>query len=564
MLKKVTQSLCLSLFLLAACSSPKPEQQYLTLTLEDYQDRCTAIWNAQIVSVLMGWQFEHKHASVLWIDSINYPYSLNKVKEAGNCAPVDDDWYYEMANLRALEKYGPDLTVEQLGEQWAENNVGVWGSSGQARLNILAGIKAPDSGHPRFNRLWFTMGNQNRCDLYGMLHPGRPNEAGAMARNLGHINSYAEGTDGGVFAATMIALAFQEKDHQQVVRKAIQILDPKTPHHQCISMVVIMADEGYGPHEISEAVMNRWQIEYPATNNAVANMGIATIALWFGEGDFLKSLNLGFQLQDYTDADCNSTAATVVLAAMHGNKIIPPHLLDVINDRMRGDMIGHVELKPAVDVRISELGKKAAAVGIQILLKNGVILDDGQLKIPVDLEVKPQPAELFHPNEFVKYWDPEWSLMRAGHGAPGGGHRGIRGGTFIEDGILSTFPRDEVRGVRMERKLKVEGSNPKLELEVGSDPGRVWKLEVFVDNDRLVNQLVSGGPSLDWPDIPDTYFPSPVDEYPRSKENRKYQTVTVNLKPFLGKEVTLRLYQHTMVWNGYPGNAYWKSAKVML
>jgi hypothetical protein len=44
-------------------------------------------------------------------------------------APVDDDYYYEMVALRAFEKYGIELTVQELGQQWLENNAGSWGSS---------------------------------------------------------------------------------------------------------------------------------------------------------------------------------------------------------------------------------------------------------------------------------------------------------------------------------------------------------------------------------------------------------------------------------------------------
>ena len=119
-------------------------QSYNVITTDDYKVRVEAIWNAQIVGVMMGWQFEHKQAAVKWVD--DYPdWIYRDLKENDGYAPVDDDWYYEMANLRAFEKYGPDMTVQQLGNQWAENNVGVWGSSGQARKNILKGIPAPMS-----------------------------------------------------------------------------------------------------------------------------------------------------------------------------------------------------------------------------------------------------------------------------------------------------------------------------------------------------------------------------------------------------------------------------------
>jgi len=47
-----------------------------------------------------------------------------------------------------------------------------------------------------------------------------PNVAGEMARRLGHINGYAEGTDGAVFVFGMISLAFVQVDSHTIVRRA--------------------------------------------------------------------------------------------------------------------------------------------------------------------------------------------------------------------------------------------------------------------------------------------------------------------------------------------------------
>jgi hypothetical protein len=52
-----------------------------------------------------GELFEHKVASVLK----NTP-----LHPSIGYAPVDDDYYYEMVAIRAFEKYGIHLTVEQL------------------------------------------------------------------------------------------------------------------------------------------------------------------------------------------------------------------------------------------------------------------------------------------------------------------------------------------------------------------------------------------------------------------------------------------------------------------
>jgi len=542
-------------------------REFEELSKADYLDRCEAIWTAQIIGVFMGWQFEHKPAAVEWI--ADFPdYIYEQIQKNDQAAMVDDDWYYEMANLRAFEKYGVDLTVQELGRQWAENNVGVGGSSGQARKNILKGIQAPWSGHPRYNRLWFTMGAQNRCDLYGMLAPGMPNLAGRLARNLQHINSYAEGTDGGVLVATMISMAFFEKDPRKLLRQAVKVLDPRTPHRQCLELVVALAKAGKTATECANAVMDRWQIEYPATNNSVANFGLVAVALWFGDGDFLKSLNVGFAAADYSDADCNAATAAVIVAAMHGMKAIPTHLVKPLNNHMKATQIGPVELIPPVDEKISDLAARTVALGQQMIQFWGGRSRKDKIFIPVETDIITQAPELFHPNEFIKWWNPDWTLERAGYGAPGGGHRGIRGGTFIDEGVLATYPRDEVRGVLIKRTVKLD-QDPVLKLTVGADPGRSWRLEIRVQHTRVLNQLIEGGPPLEWktetgePEwfIP-LWFPPPQDDYQRCKVVRKYQQFEVDLNAWAAQIVTIRIYQSPLVLNKYSGNAYWKELRI--
>ncbi len=161
----------------------------LKMSRAEYIDRVHAIWIAQMAGVNMGYPFEHKTASTQWISELPKPPKLYT---------VDDDWYYELAAIRAFEKYGIDLTVQQLGQQWKENGCGSWGSSEQERLLLNKGITPPETGHPRYNKLWFSIGPQFSCDVYGALAPGMPNVAAKLARNLGHINGYAEGTDGGL------------------------------------------------------------------------------------------------------------------------------------------------------------------------------------------------------------------------------------------------------------------------------------------------------------------------------------------------------------------------------
>ncbi|MCW5979320.1 MAG: ADP-ribosylglycohydrolase family protein [Bryobacteraceae bacterium] len=503
--------------------------QNLTMSATAYEDRVLAAWYGQIAGALMGFEFEHKAAAVAPVERI--PARFQTI-------PVDDDWYYEMVAVRGFEEYGVEMTAEQLGEQWKRNNAGSWGSSEQARLLLARGIKAPDTGHPRYNRLWFTIGPQFSADVYGMTAPAMPNLAAAIARRYGHVNGYAEGVDGAVFVAGMISLAFSENDSRRIVRGAARLIHPSSPYRQCLDLVIAMAERGAPPEEVANALEDRWRVEYPATNNAVANGGLVALSVWFGGGDFLRTVNLAFAASDFSDADCNAANAGAVVGAMRGMKGIPSGLVKRLGDRIQGGTMGGVELTPPVDESVTDLARRTARIGRQFIVAHGGKATADSLELKVQ-SPETQPAELFQLGDLMQWWNPEWRLLRAGVGGAGGGMRGLRGNTYLDGDVLATYPRDEVRGVVLTREAAL-GPKPRLIVEVGADGGRAWALDVHRDNDQALSTIVEAkGPGREW------------------------RTVEVDLSAAAGKRVTLRLIQRVLLGpERAPGNAYWRNLRL--
>ena len=518
-----------ALFLRSATTpAASPSPRTLVLSRAEYLDRVEAIWTAQMIAQMTGVRFEHQPASTLPVTPMTHPKGH---------APVDDDYYYEMVAVRAFEKYGIGLTVQQLGQQWLENNAGSWGSSEQALLLLKQGIKPPDTGHPRYNKLWWTIGPQFSSDVYGALAPGMPNVAGEMARNLGHINGYAEGTDGAVFVSAMVSLGFVEKDTRTIVRKAANLIHRDSPYRKCLDLVVAMADAGSTPEQVFRAVDERWGIEYPATNNAVVNGGIVAAAVWFGEGDFQKTLQLAVHAADFADTDCNAANSASVIAAMRGMKALPQEQVEELHDRITGAKMGALDLTPAVDEKISDLAQRTARIGVLILVAHQAIDDGGSIRIPLQESVT-QPGELFRLADLMQYWNPDWTLERAGFGGAGGGMPGIRGITYLEGAVLATYPRDEIRGTVLRRALKL-GDRPTLQFQAGADPGRAWQLQVYVNDEKGLDKLIEG-----------------------QSETRQWQDITLDLSKYKNQDVVLRLYQRVLVPHHEAGNAYWRSLTV--
>ena len=501
----------------------------LTMSAAEYEDRIRASWYGQIAATLMGFAFEHRAAATAMVD---------KIPDRFKGMPVDDDWYYEMVAVRAFERFGIKMTAAQLGEQWKLNSAGAWGSSEQARLLLAKGLSAPDTGHPRYNRLWFSIGPQFSADVYGMITPGMPNTAARIAREYGHVNGYAEGADGAVFMAGMISLAFVENDSRHVVRKAARLVHPKSPYRQALDLVVTMAEAGASAEDVATAVEDRWHIEYPATNNAVANGALVAMAVWFGGGDWLQTVNHAFRAADFTDADCNAANAGAVVGAMKGTRGLPPWLIDRLGDRIRGDELGSVKLTPPVDESLAELAKRTARVGHQFIAANNGTITADAVSIKLQ-EPETQPAELFQTGDLMQYWNPDWKLLRAGVGGAGGGMRGIRGNTHLDGDILASYPRDEVRGAVLMRRATLSAA-PRLRVDVGVDGGRAWALDLHVENRQLLTRTVQA-----------------------KSGDREWQTVDVDLKELAGQTVTIRLIQRVLLGPEYaPGNAYWRNLRL--
>lgn len=530
----------LSLILVKGLAAPPEPLVPARLSLATYEDKVKAAWLGQIIGALMGMPFEHRPSSVKFVDTIG-PNEIAKMKEAGNgkaVAYVDDDYYYEIVALRAFEKYGIGMTVEQLGRQWVENSAGAFASSEYTRLLLARGIRPPDTGHPRYNPLWYTIGPQFSADIYGMLAPGMPNVAGKLAREMGHINGYAEGADGGVFVAGMVSQAFVENIPQNVVRSAARLIHPSSPYRQAVDMVIRMAEAGHSADEIALAIEDRYRVDYPATNNAVPNGAIVALSVWFGDGDYLKTVNVAFRAGDFTDADCNAANAGAVVGAMGGMTSLPARLVEQVHDSVRGSTLG-VPLTPPVDESITDLAKRTAAIGRKILLAHGARPENQSLLVPLE-PVKTQEPEVFRTADLMQYWNPDWKLERAGVGGASGGWKGLRvlGMTYLDGDVLVTNPRDRVRGVVLRRTVKL-GASPYLEIEAGAEPDRAWELLVYADNTLLLSQRIEGkGRGLTW--VP----------------------VRAGLEAFAGQEVTLRIFQTHKVRDYTPGNGYWKSIRL--
>ncbi len=170
------------------------------------------------------------------------------------------------------------------------------------------------------------------------------------------------------------------------------------------------------------------------------------------------------------------------------------------------------------------------------LLQHGARLERDTLIID-RIPLQPLPLERFTLGDLMRYWAPEWKLERAGFGATSGGRGGYPGGTYLDGNVLTTWPRDLMRGTVLSRTVVLPPGNPQLTVEVSADAGRGWELSAYADNTELKSEIILGGEQSQW------------------------KTIEMDLSRFAGKEVTLRLYQNLTTTQRHlaPSAAHWRS-----
>jgi ADP-ribosylglycohydrolase len=501
--------------------APAAPPEFRRITVAEYRDKVYGAWLGQVTGAAYGFPFEGQARNAIQLD-----HTLTQ----WNDAIVDDDYYYEMVALYGFERFGIDMTVQQLGMMWKEYRAGTWGSSEQARLALERGINAPECGSPRYNRWFHTIGPQFSSDIYGMISPGMVNLAGAVARKYSHVNGYAEGSDGAVFVAACISEAFFESNPVKIVRQAAQLIDPRSNYRKAIDFVLEGVEQKKPWKQIAAESEARWRPDYPQLNNSVANGALVALGVLFGDGDYLKSMNVVTQTGDYTDADCNAANVSSVVGAMRGSKALPASLTEQFHDRIHGDHMGPLKFGRMIDEKISGLADRIAVIGEKNLLASGARREGDKLLIPRQ-KVETQPLEYFDINDYGALWNPDWKLS--------GAARGGEGATYLLGDILVTYPRD-TRPCLLERTLTLGANSPKLALEVGSVAGRPWRLQVFVDDAVVANKVIGTAGAIEDRDPGPSWTP-----------------VSVDLSKYAGKAIILRLYQWPPA-SQIPGSAYWR------
>lgn len=266
---------------------------------------------------------------------------------------VNDDTSYEIVFIHAIKEHGVDLTSEDLALEWLEHIPIGYTAEKVALDNLRKGLMPPLSATTD-NPYSEWIGAQMRGEVCGFIAPGRPDIAIEFAYKDGIISHEREGIYGEMYDAALISLAFSERDVRRLMEKGMAFVPARSRFAKVLRDTLEWSRTSRDWSEAWRKVQQSYLMDYNWVHT-FPNIAAVIIGLWFGEGDFGKTVCITAMCG--LDTDCTAGQAGAIVGTILGAKQIPSKWLDPIGDQLDSEVIGFEHLK------ISEISQWTVEIG---------------------------------------------------------------------------------------------------------------------------------------------------------------------------------------------------------
>ena len=303
----------------------------IRMPLARLRDKIQGGWAGQTIGCTFGGPTEFRFQGTFIPDYQPIAWTPRSLPDTfANDPGLYDDVYMDLTFVDVFAREGLDAPTASFAKAFAEAKYPLWHANQMARYNILRGIMPPASGDWRNNPHADDIDFQIESDFAGLMSPGLPRAAAAIADRIGHIMNYGDGWYGGVYVATMYALAFSSPDVGTVVEGALGAIPPETAFAR--TMRDAIEAHRRHPDDWKAAwfeIQRRWGQDVGCPEgvfsafdiDAKINCAWVVLGLLYGEGDFGRTLEVAARCGD--DSDCNPATAGGILGAILGYDAIP-------------------------------------------------------------------------------------------------------------------------------------------------------------------------------------------------------------------------------------------------
>ena len=301
--------------------------------IEDYERKVYTALLGKVIGVYLGRPFEG------WTkEAIQEKWGvITRYVHADRGVPLvvaDDDISGTLTFIRALTDSGlyEETPEEFFGKTWLNylipyKTILWWGNMScstehTAYIRLKQGFSSPRSGSMELNgrEVSEQIGAQIFIDCFGMVAPGRPELAAELAGKAARVSHDGEAVFAAQVVAAMVSIAFEERDMEKILDRAVRVIPPDSLIAQVHRDVRAWAKEFPDWNQTFAKISEKYgYAKYGGNCHVVPNHAVMVMAWAYGKNDFHKALSIACTAG--WDTDCNAgnvgTAAALCAGLEH-------------------------------------------------------------------------------------------------------------------------------------------------------------------------------------------------------------------------------------------------------
>ncbi len=377
-----------------------------TLSRAELLDKIRGGWAGQMIGVSYGAPTEFRSNGK--IGDWDLKWSPERVSNALD----QDDLYVEMTFAKVMDDIGLGATCEQYGNAFRDSKYNLWHANAGARRALGQGVKAPWSGHPKYNFHANDIDFQIEADFIGLMCPGLPRGSNKYCDRVGRVMNYGDGLYGGMFGCGMYSAAFFESDPRKIVETGLACIPAKSEYGLLIKdLLAWSAQYPNDWRKVWQMIEDKWDKNDPCPDGALVPFNIdaklngAYIAfgLLFGGLDFMKTMEISTRCGQ--DSDCNPSSAAGVLGVLLGYNRIP--------DECKSGIAPLADKKFAfTDYSFNDIVKSTEARALKIIKQSGGKISEAEVQVKLQTPKAPKLEQWSPgiPDRRVKATDSCWAF----------------------------------------------------------------------------------------------------------------------------------------------------------
>jgi len=309
----------------------------MKLNYKDLKNKINGCFNGKNIGGTLGAPFE----CLRQINDVDFYVQKNIDRNP----PPNDDLDLQIVWLNAAMKFGSEIDQNVISEYWLTYIYPRWSEYGTAKANLSRGVSAGVSGRLE-NSYGESCGSFIRSEIWACLAPGHPEIASVYAYYDSSVDHYGEGVYGEVFCAAAESAAFVLDDIGQIIEVGLSYIPENCLVAKAVRLVRDCYKQGLSWKQTREklfetvpgsfglqckplAEMSEQEKTTKAGCDAPNNIGIAAIGLYYGEGDFGKTVCTAVNCGE--DTDCSAGFAGALLGIIKGNDGLPEKWANVLD-----------------------------------------------------------------------------------------------------------------------------------------------------------------------------------------------------------------------------------------